>query len=296
MKTEWIECFLAVASTGSVNKAAEVLYQTQPNVTKMIQALEKNLEAELFQRKRTGLELTEQGELFLPYAMEMMKTYRAYEKERATLLEQEQSQAVELLEIACSSLLFQAYHREISASLRSSFPNIPVKYVEIGMKNLISLVQENPHMVGFLGVPDYQLASLPEDLVFRKIHETPIVACVNSAAGYRQGEVVSRNQLPERVITVNYYSWDDHSRDTDFGISTGSLDVINDMLLFNTDIFSYMPEDVARKALDPVHINILQSDDDINLITGILHQKDMGDVLPEWFLNRLETTLKKALK
>lgn len=73
MKLEWIDCFVKIVETGSMNKAAEKLYVSQPAATKMMQVLEKELEAQLLQRKKTGVTLTEQGELFLPYAK---KSYR----------------------------------------------------------------------------------------------------------------------------------------------------------------------------------------------------------------------------
>ena len=43
MKLEWMRCFAEIAETGSINKAAENLYLSQPAVTKMMQALEKEL-------------------------------------------------------------------------------------------------------------------------------------------------------------------------------------------------------------------------------------------------------------
>lgn len=67
MKLEWMRCFAEIAETGSINKAAENLYLSQPAVTKMMQALEKELNIVLLERKKTGVELTEQGEtVFAP--------------------------------------------------------------------------------------------------------------------------------------------------------------------------------------------------------------------------------------
>lgn len=70
MQTAYIKAFLAAVNTGSFSKAAEILYITQPTLTHRIQALEKELNVQLFDRKKGQrvAELTEMGKLFLPIA------------------------------------------------------------------------------------------------------------------------------------------------------------------------------------------------------------------------------------
>ena len=52
MQTAYIKAFLAAVNTGSFSKAAEILYITQPTLTHRIQALEKELNVQLFDRKK----------------------------------------------------------------------------------------------------------------------------------------------------------------------------------------------------------------------------------------------------
>ena len=63
-----LECFLAVAKLGSVNRAAEVMFLAQPTLTVRLQALENELGCQLFVRTKQGMKLTEAGHQFLPYA------------------------------------------------------------------------------------------------------------------------------------------------------------------------------------------------------------------------------------
>ena len=63
-----VEAFLEVARRGSVSRAAEVLFVTQPALTARIHALEQELGAELFVRTRQGMRLTEAGRAFMPHA------------------------------------------------------------------------------------------------------------------------------------------------------------------------------------------------------------------------------------
>ena len=55
--------FLEVADYGSISKAAEHLYISQPAVSMTIKKLEENLSATLFIRKTRGVALTEEGKL-----------------------------------------------------------------------------------------------------------------------------------------------------------------------------------------------------------------------------------------
>lgn len=60
--------FLAVASEGSINAAAERCHITQAGLTKSIRALEQELGAVLFERSPRGVRLTRQGQEFQRHA------------------------------------------------------------------------------------------------------------------------------------------------------------------------------------------------------------------------------------
>jgi DNA-binding transcriptional LysR family regulator len=63
-----VASFVEIARTGNLSLAAKRLFLTQPAVTARVQALERDLGAELFVRTRRGMRLTETGRAFLPYA------------------------------------------------------------------------------------------------------------------------------------------------------------------------------------------------------------------------------------
>ncbi len=59
-----LRAFLAVAELNSVSQATEAVYLSQPAITQAINKLETSIALPLFQRKSTGMYLTEGGEIF----------------------------------------------------------------------------------------------------------------------------------------------------------------------------------------------------------------------------------------
>ena len=57
----------AVATEKSFTKAAELLYLSQPSLSKQIKTLEKNLDILLINRESNKISLTENGKVFLQY-------------------------------------------------------------------------------------------------------------------------------------------------------------------------------------------------------------------------------------
>ena len=69
-----------VAKSGSINKAAEVLYIAQPNLSRCIKELENDLGITIFNRVSTGMTLTPDGEIFVQYATKVLNQIDAIEK------------------------------------------------------------------------------------------------------------------------------------------------------------------------------------------------------------------------
>lgn len=63
-----LRIFKAVATEKNFTKAAELLYLSQPSLSKQIKKLEKNLDILLLDRENNTLSLTESGKVFLQYS------------------------------------------------------------------------------------------------------------------------------------------------------------------------------------------------------------------------------------
>ncbi|MBR6385355.1 MAG: LysR family transcriptional regulator [Ruminococcus sp.] len=72
MTLQQLKYVLAIAETGSMNKAAEQLYVSQPSLTASVQELEKETEIKIFNRTGRGVTLTNDGAEFLLYARQVV--------------------------------------------------------------------------------------------------------------------------------------------------------------------------------------------------------------------------------
>ncbi|WP_442636813.1 LysR family transcriptional regulator [Rossellomorea marisflavi] len=72
MDINQLEAFVHVVRLGSYSKAARHLNLSQPTISIRVQGIEKVMGGSLFQRAGKGVELTDIGKGFLPYALQMI--------------------------------------------------------------------------------------------------------------------------------------------------------------------------------------------------------------------------------
>ena len=69
----YVKC---IAEYGSINKAAEALYVSQPSLTSSLQSLEKEVGFTIFNRNGRGVTLTDDGSDLLPYLIKVLDQNR----------------------------------------------------------------------------------------------------------------------------------------------------------------------------------------------------------------------------
>ncbi len=73
MNILYLKYAVEIAKAGSINKAAEALYVAQPNLSRAIKELEKDLGVVIFERNAKGMTLTKDGELLIQYGKRILK-------------------------------------------------------------------------------------------------------------------------------------------------------------------------------------------------------------------------------
>jgi len=75
MTIQQLHYAIAISETGSINKASEILYISQPSLTSAIQELEKDIGIRIFERTGRGVTVTNDGKEFLLHARHVCSQY-----------------------------------------------------------------------------------------------------------------------------------------------------------------------------------------------------------------------------
>lgn len=122
MNLERLKVFQKVAELGSFTGAAEILYMTQPSISKHIKALEEYYHTPLFVRMGNKITLTPAGEKLLVYVNEIISLS---EEARSALKEIKQITS-ETLNIGTSMTVGVYFLPGILAGFKKEFANISV--------------------------------------------------------------------------------------------------------------------------------------------------------------------------
>ena len=102
-----IKTLLTVAETGSLTKTAQKLKLTQPAVSHQIIQLENELGVSIFTRRKSGMDLTSEGQIVVDYAYRLYEMYFNMKKDIHDHLIQKQRYAIGMTLTLSSALVEQ---------------------------------------------------------------------------------------------------------------------------------------------------------------------------------------------
>jgi len=115
-----LQSFIEVARQGSVSRAAEQLFITQPALTARLKALEGDLGVELFVRTPRGVKLTDAGRAYLPYAERALAVVAEGQQAMANLRDGNTGELLIAAAPAVSTYVLPA----ILKSFRAAYPSV----------------------------------------------------------------------------------------------------------------------------------------------------------------------------
>lgn len=240
-----LQYLVVCADLQSFSRAADVLFTTQPNVSKIIRSLEAELGFPLFERKNRGIRLTKKGREIYGYAsrtLENMNQLQAY----ARLDEEEE------LSIACNpSSWVSARFTEFYQLHRDE--KIRFQIMTASTEDVLRRCGSGQSDVGFVHMMEPQMLSFRYKLERQHLEFTELKRCramlyfgMCNPMGQRQSieeipmEKIRLVQCYEDEFTLNHY-WDIFRREqkekteAQVAVITNSDYVMND-LLRNTDL------------------------------------------------------------
>lgn len=147
---ELYKVFYTVARCGSLTKAAEELYISQPAVSQAIKQLESQLGTPLFNRLHKGMELSAQGGALIYDDVETaLKLLEGVENRLTNLKEN----ATGTLRIGASETIFQYVLSEKIVEYHKRYPNVKIELISDVSPKIIELIKSNGCDIGFLNLP-----------------------------------------------------------------------------------------------------------------------------------------------
>jgi DNA-binding transcriptional LysR family regulator len=115
--------FLGVYHAGSYQKAAEQLYLPQSTISNRIKQLERELNKLLFIRSKTGIRLTDEGQIFLPYAQNAINSIEEGRLEVNRL----KRGLSGTLTISCNNSFASSFLPRILKEFRAHYPEVSIR-------------------------------------------------------------------------------------------------------------------------------------------------------------------------
>lgn len=164
-----IDYIIAVAECGSISKAAEVLYISQPSLSRYLTNLENELDVSLFVRTINGTELTEAGKIYVSYAKEI----RRLQSTMKVKLKDLQKSGTHHIRIGMTlnSISLSAFN--IAEKVKERYPACMVEIFNLMSKDIPQFLREGSY--DFAIGPDL---NLPQDLQYHNIYFEPYILVV----------------------------------------------------------------------------------------------------------------------
>ncbi len=169
MNLQYIKYALEISRTGSISKAAENLSVAQPNLSRAVKELESGLGISIFERTRTGMTVTPEGERLLSAGERILREVGELE----TMFSGETLPLNSLSVIAAPS----AYLSHAFVSFCAALPDnrrFDVTYREAGLSEAVDEVSRGARKLGIIRIPLHFERYYTEKLSERELKWEPV--------------------------------------------------------------------------------------------------------------------------
>ena len=194
MDTGHIREFVMLADCLNFSEAAERLFISQSSLSKHIQALERELGANLFIRTTRSIRLSDAGELYLPYARKIA----ALCTESEIAVEDLKNRSSTSLTIAVMQNPQYYDLAKYMTSFRTAYPELTFSMVEADEFGLYDMFLKKQVNI----FPAYSMFRAAESYAFMPMVKSTIVAIFRRSHPYAERKSVSLRQLGEERLLL----------------------------------------------------------------------------------------------
>ncbi len=164
MNLQYVKYALEISRTGSISKAAENLSVAQPNLSRAVKELESSLGIAIFDRTRTGMTVTPEGERLLTAGERILREVADME----TMFDGETAVRRSLSVCACPA----AYLSHAFVSFCAALPVgdlFETRYCEGTMAEVLEAVTKGTSKLGIIRIPAHFEAYYTDKLTAREL-------------------------------------------------------------------------------------------------------------------------------
>ena len=171
MTLQQLHYVIVISEMGSLNKAAESLYVSQPSLTNAVKELEKEMGITIFNRTGRGVTLTAEGLAFLPYARQVYGQYQNLMEAYGKGENRRQKFAV--------STQHYSFAVKAFVELTRTFDVDQYEYAirETRTKNVIDDVASSRSEIGILYLNDFNRKAMEKLLRVNHLNFTHLIDC-----------------------------------------------------------------------------------------------------------------------
>ncbi|WP_102348901.1 LysR family transcriptional regulator [Bacillus sp. Marseille-P3661] len=165
--------FVTVAREMSFAQASHILHLSQPSVTARIQTLETELGKTLFDRKRRNLQLTKEGEAFLPFGLQLLEIQSEAKEKLNSLNDTLEGK----ITIGATALWSVYILPSILGDILKKYPGVEIKVVTGNTVGIANMLSKNQVDIGLVssevkkkGVMEYHIAECSLSLICSPDH------------------------------------------------------------------------------------------------------------------------------
>lgn len=206
-----LKYIITVDKYQSISKAAEELYLSQPNISKAIQNIEKEIGFSIFTRTSRGVTTTPEGKEFLKKAVKVVNNFEDFSKEFSSVKKQIFSMNV----AHPKDIFFQNKVLDIAEKF-SSENKIHINVLEGATEEIIDMILKDVVNLGIICVNEHDLAYYKKllmlnNLDFKVNQPIKLKATMNRSNPLTRKKYVDKIELgSQTLITTNtndYYKY-----------------------------------------------------------------------------------------
>ena len=162
---------ITITESGSMNRAAETLYITQPSLTKAIKELENELGFSIFVRSGKGMLLTPEGREFIIYAKQVSQQYEILKDRFIGSAERKRRFGISTQHYSFAIKAFTEFVKDFDLA------KYEFAFRETMTRDVIDDVGSMKSDIGILFISEYNRKVIEKKLRDNDLHFTPLIDC-----------------------------------------------------------------------------------------------------------------------